>query len=977
MLTDKELLLEDEDDGRKFEAELRKVVSAKGRERKFVVSKKSDAAQALLTHKRKPLRFDRHKFFIPVYDLSSKMMLLKCARQTAKSSTLCNLILIESISYDAFRTLYVSPSSMQTRQFSNEKLTPTINDTPIIQKFYQDKRCIQQVYEKTFTNASHLFLRYAFLTADRCLPGDVRIQLADGRCVPIVELFEKGENVELVSCRENGKPSISKGISIRRTGTKKIAKITTTFPIPLRVSYDDQVKTQDGWKDVADIQPGDFIAAPHCGDILDERPIGEDMAWLIGAMISEGSCADKKEVSFANTEFEFVEEFEERAQRVGIKLGHVLVDSRYEKECFSIALYSSERGAGICGGKKDLWDLGEFGERSHEKHIPEAIFRATRDEKISFLSSIFRGDGWLCLDNNHTRAGYSSASKRLVEDLALLLWSFGVRTSIYKKPPQRKWRREHYVLGISTVESIKLIEVIGNFNNCQIRKPKKASNYHDRIPVSYDALKKYIKNHHGLSTHAAWTEHRIQLRPGNRKDSVGRAVLLKIAEKLNDDFLANFAHKSCSWVEVKSVEEDGIEDVFDLTVPGDECFVANGHVVHNCRGIPSDRLCIDEMQDILSDNIKVIAECLSFSKFQYELYSGTPKSHDNAIEEYWGLSNQLEWVVPCDNHVPRHYNILGTENIGKKHLICDKCGNRIFPESGQWVVTNPGGEYTGFHVTQLMVPWKQGEEEWKKQIIFKYENWPDATFHNEVLGVSYDQASKPITQTEIIQCCYPINKQVHVPSEHLIMEPNMDVLRRPNYAGVDWGEGRGEGKVEGGKKRHASWTVLTIGTFINENLFWPYFIKRYTGKEIDPEFIKTDIVQLCEKFRVRIIGADWGHGWGMNSHLINRLGRDRVMEFQYVAKLKERIRFDKLSFTFRVNRSMAISNFITSIKEQGILFPVWEEFKTFAKDILGIYVDYNERMKTMYYDHPIDQPDDAMHSLIYARLAGLISLGKY
>ena len=110
---------------------------------------------------------------------------------------------------------------------------------------------------------------------------------------------------------------------------------------------------------------------------------------------------------------------------------------------------------------------------------------------------------------------------------------------------------------------------------------------------------------------------------------------------------------------------------------------------------------------------------------------------------------------------------------------------------------------------------------------------------------------------------------------------------------------------------------------------------------------------------------------------LNRLGRDRVMEFQYVAKLRERIRFDKLSFTFRVNRSMAISNFITSIKEQGILFPVWEEFKPFAKDILGIYVDYNERMKTMYYDHPIDQPDDAMHSIIYARLAGLISLGKY
>ena len=563
MLTDEQLLLEDEDDGRKFNAELRNVLAKSGKEKRFIIAKKSDAAQALLTHKRKPLRLDSHKFFIPVYDLNSKMMLLKCSRQVGKSVSLCNMILIESMAYEAFRTLYVSPSSMQTRQFSNEKLTPTINDTPLIKKYYQDKNCIQQVYEKTFTNAAHIFLRYAFLSPDRA------------------------------------------------------------------------------------------------------------------------------------------------------------------------------------------------------------------------------------------------------------------------------------------------------------------------------------------------------------------------------------------------------------------------------RGIPADRLCIDELQDILKDSVKVIAECLSFSRFQYELYAGTPKSHDNTIEEYWGWSDQMEWAVPCDKHTPKHYNILGTANIGKKSLICDKCGGQIYPESGQWVVTNPGGEYTGFHVTQLMVPWKQGEDEWKKQIIFKYENWPEATFHNEVLGVSHDQASKPITQTEIMQCCHPVSKQHQIPSEHLILTPDQEVLKRANFAGVDWGEGRGEGKVEAGKKRHASWTVVTIGTFVNENLFWPYYMKRYTGKEIDPEFIKRDLVRLCNIFKVRIIGADWGHGWGMNSHLINYLGRDRVMEFQYVAKMKERIKFDKLSFTFRVNRSMAISNFLTAIKDQDILFPVWEEFKTFARDILGVYIDYNERLKTMYYDHPIDQPDDAMHSLIYARLAGLISMGKY
>jgi hypothetical protein len=537
----------EEGDGRKFPASLT-VVKGTGRHRgktkRIISGTRSSVAQALLVHRRKPLRLDQHAFFLPVYDLKSPLMLLKCARQVAKSTTLCNLMLTESMVHEAYRTLYVSPSSMQTRQFSNEKLTPTMNDSDIVQDHFVDRNCISQVYEKTMLNGSHIFLRYAFLSADRA------------------------------------------------------------------------------------------------------------------------------------------------------------------------------------------------------------------------------------------------------------------------------------------------------------------------------------------------------------------------------------------------------------------------------RGIPADRLFLDEIQDILKDNVKVIAECLSFSDYGYELYAGTPKTMDNTIEEYWKWSTQMEWVVPCQRHTPVHWNVLSVENIGRKHLICDKCGEQIFPESGQWVVTNPGGEYVGFHVTQLMVPWKQDAERWRKEIIWKYENWPTAVFYNEVLGDSHDQASKPITQSELMQCCWPINKQDPIKSEHLYLAPEGTMAGRENYAGVDWGEGRSEGKMVEGKKRHASFTVLTIGTFVSEQIFWPFFIKRYEGREIDPEFIKKDITQLCFKFGVNCIGCDWGHGWGMNSHLINRLGRDKVMEFQYVAKLRQRIKWDKLAFNFKVNRSLVMAEFITACKEQNLLLPVWEEFEKFAKDILGIYIDYNERMKTMYYDHPIDQPDD-------------------
>ena len=183
--------------------------------------------------------------------------------------------------------------------------------------------------------------------------------------------------------------------------------------------------------------------------------------------------------------------------------------------------------------------------------------------------------------------------------------------------------------------------------------------------------------------------------------------------------------------------------------------------------------------------------------------------------------------------------------------------------------------------------------------------------------------------------------------------------------------------MEGGKKRHASFTVLTIGCFVREDVFWPFFMKRYEGREIDPEFVKSDILNWCGLFNVKMIGVDWGHGWGMNSHLVKRYGRERVMEFMYVANMKARYKWDPEGFFFKLNRSLAISEFLTSCKNKGLLLPVWEEAKEFVKDILGVYVDYNERMKTMYYDHPIDRPDDAMHSIIYSRVAGMMAQARY
>lgn len=206
------------------------------------------------------------------------------------------------------------------------------------------------------------------------------------------------------------------------------------------------------------------------------------------------------------------------------------------------------------------------------------------------------------------------------------------------------------------------------------------------------------------------------------------------------------------------------------------------------RGIPADKILIDEVQDIMTENIPVIEECVSHSMFKIMRYAGTPKSLDNTIEVYWqAFSTQNEWLVPCD--YCNNWNNLGEKNIGKKGVICAKCGKPLHTrhERAQWASMQPRTPYNeervafeGFRIPQLMVPWIAESEEGWKDLILKFEQYPRAKFYNEVLGLSFDLGTRPLKRDQIKACC-----------REAIRMSDLDewVTRAGNvtFAGLDWG----------------------------------------------------------------------------------------------------------------------------------------------------------------------------------------------
>jgi hypothetical protein len=218
------------------------------------------------------------------------------------------------------------------------------------------------------------------------------------------------------------------------------------------------------------------------------------------------------------------------------------------------------------------------------------------------------------------------------------------------------------------------------------------------------------------------------------------------------------------------------------------------HNADRTRGIPADLVLIDEIQDVITDNIPVIEQCASHSMFKLFIYSGTPKSFDNPIEHYWtNFSTQNEWVVPCDRHgVPSDpstwfWNILGEENIGKKGLICSKCGEIIHalrPEA-QWASMNPEVRkkltepYESYRIPQLMVPWLEWSE-----ILDSYTTYSRQKFFNEVLGMSYDSGTRPLTRQDVIDNCSSdiVMSQEGLSRIRSKMSGGMEI-----FAGIDWG----------------------------------------------------------------------------------------------------------------------------------------------------------------------------------------------
>lgn len=197
---------------------------------------------------------------------------------------------------------------------------------------------------------------------------------------------------------------------------------------------------------------------------------------------------------------------------------------------------------------------------------------------------------------------------------------------------------------------------------------------------------------------------------------------------------------------------------------------------------------------------------MSASPWDITTLTGTPKTPDNPIEEYWLSSSQAEWFVPCFAcgkwNVPSLDHDLmkmigpAVDDIGpgRPGLVCAGCFKPVDPSvpEAHWhhrrselSVTNPG-----YHLAQTIMPIHFNSPEKWSRLVGKMEgrgNYTPEKFTNEVLGESCGVGVQLVSEADL-------RKAASVPLTNIPTDPAQAVRYargryRRVFLSVDWGGG--------------------------------------------------------------------------------------------------------------------------------------------------------------------------------------------
>ncbi len=398
-----------------------------------------------------------------------------------------------------------------------------------------------------------------------CLTADTRILRADtGAEVTLGELLASGaRDVPVWTLDEKLRYVARPMTHVFPTGVKEVYRLRLASGRHVDATGNHPFLTFAGWRRLDELHPGDRLAVPRHvpAPLVTVRWSTAEVVFL-AHLVGGGALMPDRSIRYANVDEASVDAVHEAALRGRPGRPHAGA-AWLEKLGLVEQLHGTERG------------------------VPHGVFGLPKDQVALFLRHLWTTAGCVRWDADQEQATihYTSPSRRLVDDVALLLLRFGIHTTI-EATRESEGREAYRVVVSDRDDQLRFLRQIGAHGALaqQVTQYLTGVGARRRTTAREAVPREVWRKVREALTEPDAPRAAAGTRPwaGVRGDGdSGRDRLARVVAVLDDVELDMIATNDVYWDEILAIEALGPMPVYDATVLGTHNFVANGIAVHN------------------------------------------------------------------------------------------------------------------------------------------------------------------------------------------------------------------------------------------------------------------------------------------------------------------------------------------------------------------------------------------------------------
>jgi ribonucleoside-diphosphate reductase alpha chain len=350
------------------------------------------------------------------------------------------------------------------------------------------------------------------------------------------ELYNSQKDFEaVVDARFGYEETFHSSSKAFKTGVKEVFRLQTKEGYYVRATADHKIMTNCGWVRLGELKEGDKVHILNRKGgfgVKGSMALGRTLGWLIGDG-SISSPVKRATLSFFGEEQNLAPVFAGYVNEIVAPL------TVGDKGFYPVSANAVKDRRETRVASERLYQIADEHNLTENKlQVPKAVLQGSENMQRGFLQALFSADGTV-LDAEYKGIGVrlTSISTELLEGVQKLLTNFGIASRIYlnRRKAQIKMMPDGKG-GLKEYQCQAYHEINISKQNILI--------FRDEIGFLQDA-----------------------------KNNKLNAAIARLPRGFNaETFVAN----------VESITSEGMEEVFDITVPGPHAFVANGMVISNC-----------------------------------------------------------------------------------------------------------------------------------------------------------------------------------------------------------------------------------------------------------------------------------------------------------------------------------------------------------------------------------------------------------